>query len=151
MIGLCCVLVIGTVAAVALVGRVVVIAVVAGRTVLCDGSVGPVQGIVVIVNIKAGRRPSRFSSMATGTIRCQPQLIVIGIDRLVEIRQVTGVAIGRSAFVTIAVASNARRSSVSPRKWKVGGIVIENIVDITGWVTSQTGGIFKNITIDQLV
>lgn len=50
------------------IGRIVVIAVVAGRTIIRYCSMCAIQGIIIVVNGKGGRRPARVGRMAARTI-----------------------------------------------------------------------------------
>ena len=56
--------IVSLVAAVALVGRVVVIAVVAGCTILGNGGMRSIQRIVIVVNGESSGCPACFSGMA---------------------------------------------------------------------------------------
>ena len=54
------------------IGRIVVIAVMASRTIVGDGCVRPVQNIIVVVDRESRRIPAGRSRMAHRTIRGQP-------------------------------------------------------------------------------
>ena len=56
------------VASVAGIRRIVIIPVVAGYTVVGDGGMGPVEGIVVVVNGKSGRHPAGLGSVAAAAV-----------------------------------------------------------------------------------
>lgn len=51
------------------IGRVVVIAVVAGCTIVGDRSMGPVQNIIIVVDREGRRIPAGRSRMAHRTVR----------------------------------------------------------------------------------
>ena len=54
------------------IGRIVVIAVVAGRAIVGNGNVRPVQNVIIVVNREGCRIPAGRSRMAHRTIRGQP-------------------------------------------------------------------------------
>ena len=61
--------VIAVVTGVAGIWRGIVVAVVAGRTIACNGGVRPVQGVIIIVNWEGGRFPAGGGGVAHRTIR----------------------------------------------------------------------------------
>lgn len=67
------------------IGRIVVITVVAGRTVIGNHGVCTIQGIVIIMYRKRSRLPARGSRVAHRTISWNTQCGVIRIDRLIKI------------------------------------------------------------------
>ena len=80
------------VAADAGVGRVVVVPVVAVGTLVGDGGVGSVEGVVVVVYVETGRAPSRIGGVA-----------VVAIGRQIELR----VAWVGGGVVVVLVATDA--------------------------------------------
>ena len=84
-----CRIVIAHVAAVAGVRRGVVVAVVAGCTVIGDSRMCPVQRIIVVVNRERSRRPAGCGRVTHDTIRRKIQRHVVRVGRLVEIWCVT--------------------------------------------------------------
>ena len=69
--------------------RVVVIPIVAGGTIVGNGSVCPVQWIIIIVDREGRRFPARGCSVAHSTIRREHQRNVIWIETSVIIRRMT--------------------------------------------------------------
>ena len=134
-----------------LIGRVVVIAVVTGSTIIGNGGMSAVQCIVVVVDGEGSRCPARFGGMAGCTIRWQSQSNVIRIGGLVEIRQVAGVAIGRGSCIAATVAGCAFCNYVCTGQGECRAVVVKHQICIAGGVAGQTGGIFEDITVDALV
>ena len=69
---------------------VVVVAIVAGRTVVGDGGVSPVQRIIIIVDGEGGRGPSGIGGMAAGTIHRKSEYGVVGVGRLFKVHHMAG-------------------------------------------------------------
>mgnify|MGYP007060900883 FL=1 len=114
-------------ATVAGVGRAVVIAVVAGSTVIGNGCMSAVQRIIVAVNRERSRLPTRCGRMAHRTISREAERYVVRVGGLVEIRRVatiTGVwRIGEIAVVTgVAVVGNGNMGSCK----RINGVVIKS-------------------------
>lgn len=126
--------------------RIVVIPVVAGRAIIRNGCMLSVKGVVIIVDAKGCRIPSRLGSVAGGTIRCQPQYLVIGIGGIVEIHGMAGFTIRGGALIPFGMAQNAIRILVAARQGEIRIVVIKTPVGITCWVAGQTGCIFVSIT-----
>ena len=61
--------IIAVVTGVAGIWRGIVISVVAGSTIACNGGVRPVQGVIIIVNWEGGRFPTRRGGVAHRAIR----------------------------------------------------------------------------------
>ena len=86
-------------------GRIVVIAVVAGVAIVCDGGMGPDQLVIVIVNGECGRHPVGGRGMAHRTIGRYPQCLVVGIGALCIIRRMAALAgVGRIIVIPVDVA-----------------------------------------------
>lgn len=94
----------GIVAAVAGIGRIVVIAVVAGSTIRCNGSMCAVQGIIRIVNRESSGFPAGCGGMAHSAIRGEIQRLVFRIGCLNKIRIVASIAGIRGAVIEPVVA-----------------------------------------------
>ncbi len=77
------------------VGGIVVIAVVASRTVAGDGYVGTVQYPEIVMIRELRRTPTGIRGMAGCTIHGEVQRSVIGVGSLVEVCGMTGITIGR--------------------------------------------------------
>jgi hypothetical protein len=102
MVGIVGVIVIALVAAKASIGSIVVIAVVASRAVILDGSVRPIQHIVIAVNGEGRRVPIRVGRMAHGTICWNGQSHMVRIGRLVVVVDVAALAcVGRIVVIPI--------------------------------------------------
>ena len=95
-------IVIGSVAAVAGVGCIVVIAIVAHCTAVGNGSVCPVECIIIIVNREGGRFPVRSRCVAHGTIgrQIQGHMVWVG-TRVVIGRVATCASIGCIGIVAV--------------------------------------------------
>lgn len=127
MVGVCRLTVIGGVAAVASVGRVVVIAIVTSSAIIRDASVGPVQRIIIVVNREGGRLPARRCCVTHGTIRRYVQCRVLRVGALVIIGRMTTIA-GIRGIVVIAVVTGVaiiRNRNMCSCK-RINDIVIES-------------------------
>ncbi len=85
MIGIGRLVVIGGVTADTSIGGCIVIAVVAGSTVIGNGSVRAGKRIIIIVNREGGRFPAGRRGVAHRTIRWQVQRHVVRIGTAIEI------------------------------------------------------------------
>ncbi len=121
--------------------RIRVVAVVAHGTVVRNRRVCPVQHVIVVVDRERRRRPARLRTVASRTIRRQPEHRMVGIGRLVVVGQVTGVAIQGRTRVPVRVATYARSPQMRPRQRKGRRIVVEHVVRIPRRVTGQTGAV----------
>ena len=88
-------------------GRVVVIAVVASRAVVGNGSMRPAQNPIIVVNRESRRIPIGVGGMAHRTISWNAKDDVVGVGTAVEIRQVTANASVRGVGIVSLVASVA--------------------------------------------
>lgn len=143
--------VVGLVAAVAGIGGVVVVAVVAGGTLVGDGGVGAVEGIEVVVDVKGGGLPARFGGVAGGTIFRQAQIDVAGVVGLVEIFGVTCLTSRWCTRITRGVALGASSSQVGTRQGKSRQGVVEDVLHVPCGVAGQAGRIFIDIPVYGLV
>ncbi len=119
--------------------RIRVVAVVAHGTVVRNRRVCPVQHVIVVVDRERRRRPARLRTVASRTIRRQPEHRMVGIGRLVVVGQVTGVAIQGRTRVPVRVATYARSPQMRPRQRKGRRIVVEHVVRFPRRVTGQAG------------
>ena len=103
MVGVGCLIVIISVATEAGVRGVVVIAVVAGYAIVCDGRMPPVKRVKLIVDTKRRRIPSRFGGMARSAIPRQPQSLMAGVKTVVVIKGMAGFALGRGTLIAIGM------------------------------------------------
>lgn len=71
------------------IGSIVVIPVVAGRTVIGYGYMGPFDDVILVVDAKGGGTPARIGGMAGGTVGTDAYGIMVRVGRLVIIRLVT--------------------------------------------------------------
>ena len=138
--------VIGSVAPATGIGRVVVVAVMAGRAIIGNGCVGAIQYIVIVVYVKTGGCPTGSCGVARRAISGQSQVAVVRIDALFEIKGVTGGAVGGSARVSVRMTLCAGGVNVSPCQRKSGGVVVKTAGGVTGRVTGQASGIFIDIS-----
>ncbi len=127
--------------------RVVVIPVVAGSAIVRNLGVRPVQGVIIIVDREARRRPARVGSVAHRTICGQVQVGVTGVEAGVVIGRMAGHTLRGCPCVTIRVALVAIGTQVRAREREPRVVVVEGIACIAGRVTSQTGRIFIHIPV----
>ena len=121
--------------------RIVIIAVMAGNTIIRYYRMRTVQCIIGVVDSKGRWLPTCLCGMTTGAIRRKIQYYVVRISRLVKIGKVTRSTFrrwqilksGRMAFHTI-------RCQVSASQRKCRRIMVKDIRCIAGRVTGQTGG-----------
>lgn len=98
--------IIGVVATIAGIGRAVIVPVVAGRTICCDGSMCAIQRIVVAMDREGSGCPSRCCGMAGGTIGCNTQRSMVGIVCLQIIGIMATIAsIGRIGVIPMVAGS----------------------------------------------
>ena len=109
------------------VGRVVVVAVVAGSAVIGNGRVRAVEGIVVVVVGKSRRRPAGLGGVAARTVVAEAQRHVVGVAGLVEIcRMAAGTGVGGIVVVSVVAGSTLiGNDGVPARKW-VKIVVVES-------------------------
>ena len=93
---------------------IVVIAVVAGGTVVGNSCVRTVQRIIIVVVGKRSRRPAGSSGMARSTIRRQAQTTVIWVRSLVKIVRMARSAIRWRARITVGVAGDTICGKMRP-------------------------------------
>ena len=115
------------VAAVAGVGCVGIVSVVTGSTVVGNGCVGSVQGVIIAVNRESCGFPARRCGVAHRAIRREIECYVVGVGRLTKIGRMASVAgigrVGVIAVVTgVAVAGNR---NVRACEW-INGIVVKS-------------------------
>ncbi len=134
-----CLGIISRVATVAGIGRIVVVAVVAGSAVVGNSRVRPVQSIIVVVNRERSGFPARFGGMAHGTIRRDVQRHVVGVRRLVEICGMAGRALRWSSRITRSMALIALSRQVGACKREICRIVVKTFGCIPGRVANETG------------
>jgi len=132
-------------AACAGIGGVIVVPVVALCAVAGNSRMRAIKGVVAVVAVKGSWAPSGRSCVAAGTIGGQPERIVVGVGRSVEVGGMAAGAIGGRASVAAAVAVKAVGAQVSPGKREGGSVVVKNVVRIAHRVAGQAGRIFVNI------
>lgn len=133
------------------IGCVIIIAVVAGRTVIGNDGMRTIQSIIIIVNSKGCRLPARLCRMTTGTIGWQIQRNVVGIGRLIKIGRMAGRTLGWCTDIPGGMTFDAIGCKVCPGERETGGIVVKTGAPITCWVTSQTSRTFINIPVYPIV
>ena len=113
-------------APIASIGRVVIIAVVASCTIICNGSMCPFQRIIIVVNRESRRLPPRCSGMTSSTIGRNIEGRVVRVGRLGIIRIMAAVAgIGRIGIVSVVTTCTVvGNGSVCAGK-RVNGVVVE--------------------------
>lgn len=130
------------------VGGIVVIAVVALRTIVGDGSMCANQLVVIIMHIKGGRLPARLCGVTVPAGGFQTQLLVVGVGRLVEIRFMAGEAIGGRALVAIGMTVDAIRGNMCTGQGKRRIIMVERSFRLSCGMAFKTGHRLINITPD---
>ena len=106
----------------------------------------PIERIVLIVDGKCGRCPTRGLLYGSLHNRWAGQCYVVGINRSRKVIHVAINASRRCTLKSIAVATNAIHRYVGSCKWKLSGIVIKHHICIPGWVTSKAGIGLINVT-----
>ena len=86
MVGICGCVIVCQVTAYTGVGRIVVIAVMTGSTVIGNGRMRAIERIVIVVVGKRCRCPAGLGGVATGTVIAKAQGYVVGVAGLVEVR-----------------------------------------------------------------
>lgn len=126
--------------------RVIVVSVVAGRTIICDWSMCPVQCIIIVVYWEGSRFPSRGSRVTGSAIQRNIQCPVIGVGSTIIIRCMTCRTLGRGTCIPGSVTLDAICGKVRSGQGKIGCVVVKDIVRIPGRVAGQTSGTFIGIT-----
>ena len=121
------------------IGRVVVIPVVTGSTIVGNLRMRSVQGVIIVVDRKTRRRPARVGGMAHRTICWQVQTGVAGVNTGVVIGRVAGYTLRGRACVSVCVTLVAFCAQVRAGEREPRIVVIEGIASVSGRVTSQTG------------
>lgn len=109
---------------------IVVIPVVAGGAIVCNGSMCAVQLVIIVVNCKCRGFPPG-GGVASRTIRRDRERSVVRVGALIVIRRVASRTIGRSTGITVGVAVEAIGRLVLPCQREIGVVVVENIVFIS--------------------
>ena len=126
MVRIRCLVKIGQVAAHASAGRIVVIAVVTGSTVIGDSRMRPVEGVIVVVVGKSCRRPAWLSRMAAGTVIAEAQRYVIGVTGLIEIGSVTtSTGVGGIIVVSVVTSSTLIGNNGMPSRQGIKVIMVK--------------------------
>ena len=120
------------------VGRVVVVAVVAGVAIVGNGAVGPVQRVHGIVVVKSGRFPAD-GGVAGRTVGRHAQRRMVRINALVVIRRVTTGATGGCPGISRSVARDAIGGLVYSRQRELGIAVVKRIIRAAIGVTNKAG------------
>ena len=94
--------------------------------------------VVLIVNIKFGRRPIWCRSMTLYTICGESNFLMIWILRSIKIHLMTIHTIAWSAFVSIDMTFGTINSKMRSCQRKSCSIVIKRHIGITLWMTSKT-------------
>lgn len=95
-------IVIGLVATDTGVGRIIIVSVVAGGTIVGDDGVCAVEGIEIIVDIEGSRHPVRIGGMAGGTIVGQVEGLVVGVGSRIEVLLMTaGTLVGCVVIIPV--------------------------------------------------
>ncbi len=128
------------------VGRVVVIAVVAAGTVVGNGGMRAIKGVVIVVYPKSSRCPAGGCGVATRAIVAEPKGHVIGVCGLIKILCMAGGTSSRCALEACTVAIETVDTYVCSRKREGSSIMVKNQVSIPGRVTGQTGIILIHIS-----
>ena len=134
-------------AAITGIGGVGVIPVMAGSAIVRNVSMCPVQSIEIVVNVKPGGYPARVCGMAGGTIRWQPQFLVVGVGGFIIIRRMAGFTLSGGALIAVGVALNAFRFQVAACQGEICTVVVEGVVRIPKRMAGQAGQVVISITI----
>ena len=127
--------------------RVAVIAVrMAGRAFGSDLSVGALQDVIVIVNIKSSRRPSRISRMTRGTILRKIQTCMLRINRSLIILLMAIKTIRGSSGIALTMTLLTVQANMSTGKREICQTVIKIIQSRARWMASITGIVRIHIT-----
>jgi hypothetical protein len=121
------------------IGRVGVIPVMTGGTIIGYKSMCPFQYIIVVVNAECGRFPTRVSGMTYGTIVGESQISMIRVGGLGIIVHMACRTLGRRTNVPAGMTVGAWGSDVRTGQWKARQIMIEAFVCITCGMTHITG------------
>jgi len=85
--------------------RIVVIAVVAGRTIIGDGSVSAIQLIVVVVNIESRGLPSGLGGVAAFAVRWQAKISMVWVGCcVVVVRMTSGAGVRRIGIIAVVTS-----------------------------------------------
>ena len=133
--------VVGVVATVAGIGRVVVVAVVAGCAIICNSRMRPVERVKSIVDRECRRLPAGHRGMARRTIRRDIQRHVVRISRLVEIGCMASRTLCRCSGITSCMTVDTICRKVRAGQVEIGVVVIKNISRIAGRVAGKASRI----------
>lgn len=113
MFGISCLGVSCGMAAVAGIGRIHIIPVVAGSALVGNGNVGPCYNIIIVVGRKSSGAPSRIGGMASCAVVGNAIGHMIRIGGLAVIRCVAAGAYGRCVLIACGMTAGAIVGSVS--------------------------------------
>lgn len=147
MAGIGRLVIIGRVATGTGIRRVVVVAVVTGGALICNGCVRPIQLVIIVVDGECSRLPGG-SGVATCTIRRYGKCGVTRICALVVIRGMATRAIGRGAGIPRCMAIDTGSGLVRPRQRKISSVVIEGTGGVACRMAGKTGRAVVRISVD---
>lgn len=133
------------------VGRVVVIAVMAGSAVIGYGCMCAVECVIVVVNGECSWRPVRGSSMTHRTIGREIQCCMVRVAALVKIGGMASRTLRGRSGVARSMTCYTLGSQVRARQRKISGVVVKSICRTPGWVTGQASLAVVSITTDAVV
>lgn len=124
------------------VGGIAVVPIVASRTIISDSGMSAIEGIVLVVDIKASGHPVGLRRMAFGTVCRQPERLVVRVDGSGIVLCVAPVAGVRGVVVIAVVAGHAVvfNGLVGSGQRVVGVVVERGRCPCTFGVTASTVG-----------
>lgn len=147
MAGIGRLIIVGGMAAGTSVRRVVVVSVVTGGALICNGCVRPIQLVIIVVDGECSRLPTG-GGMTTCTICRYGECRVARIGALIVIRRMATRTIGRRAGITGCMAIDAGGRLVRPRQREISAVVIESGAHIACRVAGKAGRAVVHISVD---
>ncbi len=129
------------------IGRVVVIPIMAGSTILGNTRMCPIQGMIILVNGEGCRRPARVGGVTHGTIHRQIKRCMAGIEGLVKVCGMAGLTRRWRTCIPIRMALDTICPQVCTCQGEIRSVMVKSYIGIAGGVTGQAGRIFIHVPI----
>lgn len=134
------------------IGRIVVIAVMAGSAVVGNRCMRAIKNsMIVIVNRECGRRPVRGSIMAHRAIGRKIQRCMVRVATLIKIGGMASRTLRGRSGVARSMTCYALAVKCAPRQREISGVVVKSICRTPSWVTGQAGLAVVSVPTDAVV
>jgi len=109
-----------------------------GNTISCNGGMGALEWIIIVVYRESGRLPARISTMASLTSQGYPQCDMTWIGRLIIILVMTVRTNGRGPGIAIGMTVKAGSGDMCPGQREKGKVVVKAACSLPGRMAFET-------------